>query len=109
MNTIDFIVEGSIIKLDPQYDVSKLVPGGNKNLKAKFKFSDEWNKYVKAAAFFSRLGVEYKPQIINNMGVCDIPPEALEAKHFKIQIIGKGDNNLLPLRTNKLEICQNGG
>ena len=109
MDTLNFIVVGHAIELDPQCDTSKLVPGGNKNLKAKFKFSDDWNKYVKAAAFYSRLGVEYSPQLINGAGICDIPQEALESKYFKIQIIGKNDNYPMPVRTNKLEICQNGG
>lgn len=108
MRTLDFIVDGQILKQDPDCDFSGLVPGSEHYLKARFTFSPEWTNTVKVIAFWSRLGREFAPQVLKADSYCDIPFEALESKHFKIQVIGKKKDGL-KLQTNKLEICQNGG
>lgn len=106
MRRLKFIVEDQIIKPDPNCDFSNLVPGSEEYLQAEFSFSPEWNGFVKAAGFYSAMGVEYEPrQLINDQ--CVIPSEALEKRVFKIQIVGaKGATRL---RTNKVEVTQNGG
>lgn len=107
MRTLKFIVDGQILKQDPECDFSGLVPGSENYLKAKFAFSPEWRSCAKVAAFWSRLGAEYPPQSLRD-GECIIPAEALESKYFKIQVIGKRTDGFR-IKTNKLEICQNGG
>lgn len=108
MRTLSFIVEGQILKPDPECDFSGIVPGTEKYLQAKFKFSDEWKNAVKVAGFWSRLGEEYPPQKLRDGNKCVIPAEALKSKYFKIRVIGKRKDGFR-LMTNKLEICQNGG
>lgn len=107
MRTLKFIVEGQVLKPDPNCDFSGLVPGSEKYLRAKFDCSSEWNNCVKVAGFWSRLGNEYPPQVLTD-NACDIPADALGSKYFKIQLIGKRKDGF-KLQTNKLEICQNGG
>ena len=109
MRVLNFIVDGQILKQDPNCDFSNMVPGSDKYIKAKFDFSPEWQTVTKVAAFWSRMGTEYPPQLIENNGVaCYIPAEALESKYYKIQVIGKKQDGTT-IKTNKLEICQNGG
>lgn len=107
MRTLKFIVDGQILKPDPECDFSGLVPGSEKYLRAKFDFSPEWKNCVRVVGFWSRMGVEYPPQALSD-NACYIPAEALESKYFKIQVIGKRKDGF-KIQTNKIEICQNGG
>lgn len=107
MRTLSFIVDEQIIKQDPSCDFTGLIPGSEGYIQAKFSFSSEWRKCVKVAAFYSVLGTEYPPQLLQDGKSCMIPAEALKHKNFKIQIIGKDGN--VKLTTNKLTISQNGG
>lgn len=107
MRTLKFIVDGQIIKQDPNCDFSGLVPGTEGYLQAEFSFTPEWNDCAKVAAFYSMMGMEYDPQVLHNGKVCMIPSEALKLRNFKIQVIGKGQNKLL--KTDKVTVCQNGG
>lgn len=100
MRTLKFIVEGSVIKPDPECDFSGLVPG----IQAEFTFSKEWASIPKVIAFYSRLGNEYPPQALMNGKTCAIPIEAFNKRCFKVQVLGK--NGLV---TNRLEVCQKGG
>lgn len=104
MRTLKFIVEGQIIKPDPECDFSGLVPGTAGYLQAEFTFSKEWGSTSKVVAFYSRLGNEYTPQALKHGKTCIIPSEALRKRIFKIQVLGK--NGLV---TNRLEIDQKGG
>lgn len=107
MRTLKFIVEDQIIKPDPSCDFSGLVPGTNGYLRAEFSFSPEWNGYVRVVSFWSPLGREYPPQVLYDGLSCIIPEEALKKRKFKVQVIGK--KNELRLKTNKIEVNQNGG
>ena len=107
MRTLKFIVEGLIIKQDPNCDFENLVPGTDGYLEAEFTFSDEWNGFVKAASFFSPLGFEYPARLLRNGVVCDIPKEALAKRSFKIQIVGQCGS--ITMHTDKVEVKQNGG
>lgn len=107
MRTLKFIVDGQIVKLDPNCDFSNLVPGTSEYLKAEFSFSPEWDGRVKVAAFWSVLGKEYPPQLLKDGRECIIPEEALKRRKFKVQVIGKKDGS--KLTTNRVEVNQNGG
>lgn len=104
MRTLKFIVEGQVIKPDPECDFSGLVPGSNGYLLAEFAFSNEWKSTTKVVAFYSRLGTEYPPSVLVDGKTCIIPTEALRKRIFKVQILGK--NGLV---TNRLEVDQKGG
>lgn len=106
MRTLKFIVTGQQITQDPNCDFSGLVPGSEGYLQAKFSFSNEWKDAIKVAAFWSMMGKEFKPQVVDKDGTCVIPSDALKAKNFKIQLIGK--NGTLKLTTNKVTVRQNG-
>lgn len=108
MRILKFIVEDQILKPDPNCDFNGLVPGGENNVKAQFDFSPDWNNIKKAVSFWSRLGMELTPMLLDGRNMCDIPEEALKGKYFKLQVIGK-KNDGTKISTNKVEICQNGG
>lgn len=107
MRTLKFIVTGQVIKPHPDCDLEGLVPGTDGYLKAEFSFSREWDGYVKVAAFYNALGIEYSPQPLTDGASCIIPAEALEKRVFKIKIIGKKDQS--KLTTNKVAVIQSGG
>lgn len=107
MRTLKFIVNGQSIILDPECDITGLVPGTNGYVRAKFTFSSEWDRCVKVAAFYSNLGIEYPPQALKNGEVCDIPSEALKKSIFKVKVFGK--KNDYTICTNKVTVHQKGG
>lgn len=106
MRELRFIVNGQIIKKDPECDFDNLVPGTTGYLCAVFDFSEEWNNTVRVAAFYGDKG-ECPPQILKDGCSCVIPEEALTGKRFKVGVLGKGKN--IKITTNKTEVIQNGG
>lgn len=106
MRVLKFLVEDKTIRPDPSCDFSGLFPGKEKQLRAEFTFSPEWNNRMKVVAFWSILNKEYEPQLLNDDG-CLIPEEALSKVAFKIQILGK--HNGVKTETNCLTIYQSGG
>lgn len=107
MRTLKFIVKGQTISLDPNCNFEGLAPCTEGYLQAEFSFSKGWESCIKVVAFFSNLGVEFEPQVLNKTNVCIIPPEALKNRIFKLQVIGKRDNYVI--RTNRLGVYQRGG
>lgn len=107
MRTLKFIVDGQVIRQDPNCDFNDLVPGTEGYLQAEFVFSSEWNGYARVAGFFSILGKEYTPHILKDGKTCVIPQEALERRAFKIRVIGKKGNS--KITTNKVTVYQKGG
>lgn len=107
MRKLSFIVNGQVIEKDPTCDFSNLVPGAGELIEANFSFSNAWEGYLKAAAFFSPLGKEYPPQFLADGVTCVIPFPALEKRSFKIQITGRKGTN--KMKTNKVVVRQNGG
>ena len=107
MRTLKFIVDGQIIKQDPNCDFTNLVPGSEGYLRAEFSFSPDWNNCKKVASFWSAVGEEYTPQILEDGRSCMIPPEALERYAFKVGVIGK--STTAKLTTNNVAVKQNGG
>lgn len=108
MRTLKFIVDGQIIRQDPNCDFSGLVPGTEGYLRAEFAFSPEWDGSVKVVGFYSNLGKEYEPQILDNARSCIIPAEALARRIFKVRVIGKTKTGF-KLTTNKVAVSQEGG
>ena len=107
MRTLRFIVDGQMIKQDPECDFTNLFSDKNSNICAEFIFSSEWNDKIKVAAFWSMLDKEYEPQALDNKNNCIIPPGALKRASFKLQVLGlRGSEKLT---TNKLTILQTGG
>ena len=107
MRTLKFIVNGQDITLDPNCDISSLVPGTSGYVKAEFSFSKEWDGCAKVAAFYSNLGREFTPQLLKNGKVCEIPTEALKKSIFKVKVLGqKSDYTIC---TNKVVVYQKGG
>lgn len=103
MRILKFSIDKQIICQDPSCDFSGLVPGTEGYLQAEFLFSQEWNGCEKIAVF-KRNEDEFPVRIKN--GSCEIPPEVLMYKKFKVYVIG-----LRPgyrIQTNYVEVKQNG-
>lgn len=107
MRTLKFIVDEQIIKKDPNCDFSNIIPGTEGYLQAEFSFSPEWNDCVKVVAFYTTLGRECSPQVLEDGKTCMIPAEALTRKAFLIRVLGKHKN--LKLTTNRVIVTQDGG
>ena len=107
MRTLKFIVEDHIIKKDPNCDFSNLVPGTEGYIRAEFSFSNDWTGCKKVAAFYSNLGHEFEPQILEDGKSCFIPKEALQKEKFSIRVIGRAKN--LKIITGKIIVIQDGG
>lgn len=107
MRTLKFIIDGQIIKQDPNCDFDNLVPGSEGYLQAEFSFSSEWKNCAKVAAFYSMMGREYPPQILEDGKTCSIPAEASMKRDFTIRVIGKKEG--FKIATNKVTVSQNGG
>ena len=105
--TLRFIVNGQTIMQDPSCSFSGLFPGAENHVLAEFVLSPEWKNRAKVVAFWSVLGKEYPPQVLNDTNVCEIPREVLKRPSFKIQILGKRRGQIF--ETNKLTIYQRGG
>ena len=106
MRVLSFIVDGEDIFNDPSCDFSGLFLSKNKDVRAEFVFSPEWNDKTKVVAFWSILGSEYEPKELQDDNTCIIPPEALDRAAFKIQVLGKKGNS--KITTNKLTVLQLG-
>lgn len=108
MKTLKFIVDNHVIKPDPNCpDFEGLVPGGG-NVKLVFSFSNEWRGYFRVVAFYSTMGNEYDPQILEDGTHCMVPAEALTKRVFKVRVFGRnGDSE--SIKTNKFAVHQNGG
>lgn len=107
MRTLKFIVNKQDIKEDPNCDFTGLVPGTEGYLQAEFSFSKEWDGCTKVAGFYSRMGKEYPPQVLEDGKTCMIPAKALKGQVFGVRVVGKKDG--LRMITNKVLVLQNGG
>ena len=86
MRTLEFVVDGQVIRKDPGCDFSNIVPGSSGYLEAKFKFSNEWDGCVKAASFWHD-GTEYATGL-NKDDACTIPAAALVGRKFEVSVTG---------------------
>jgi hypothetical protein len=107
MRTLKFIVDRNTLTQDPSCNFDGLFPAPNQEIRAEFHFSTDWTNVPKVVAFYSMLGKEYLPQIIDEDNHCMIPPEALNLPTFKLQILGNNRGKILT--TNMLTVYQKGG
>lgn len=114
MRTLTFLVDHTTLTHDPSKPVEGLFPAPNQEIQAHFVFSEDWSSngvtatsIPKVAAFYSMLGTEFPPQIIDEENHCMIPPEALSLPAFKIQVLGSVQGKLIT--TNTLTVYQKGG
>jgi hypothetical protein len=107
MRTLKFIVDGQIIKQDPNCDFSGLVPGTEGYLKAEFSFSPEWQGCSKIATFNSVLGKDYPKQLLKDGKTCTIPAEAVKKRTFEVGVVGTKQG--FRITTNTVAVSQNGG
>ena len=107
MRTLKFIVDGLILKPDPECNFSNLVPGTDGYLQVSFEFSQEWSDCDKVVGFWSAMGREYAPQKLSNENTCMVPSDALKRREFKMKVFGV--RNGYKITTNKVTVSQNGG
>lgn len=107
MRILKFIVENDTLKQDPSCNFDGLFPAPNQEIRAEFDFSTDWTNTPKVAAFYSMLGKEYPPQIIDEKNRCMIPPEALMLPAFNIQVLANIRGKIVT--TNTLTVYQKGG
>lgn len=107
MRTLKFAVMGTSLMQDPSCSFDGLFPAPNQRIRVKINFSEEWEGAPKVVGFYSMLGNEYPPQIVDKDNQCMIPPEALKSPAFKLQVLGtiRGKN----VTTNTLTVYQKGG
>ena len=107
MRTLLFNVKGQSIYPNSQADISGLVAGTEGYIRAKFRFSDDWNGCVRVVGFYSLDGKEFAPQRLDKENSCDIPSEALEYHEFEMRVLGKSKNYIII--TAPIRIRQFGG
>lgn len=98
MRTLEFVVEGQLIKKKTSCDFSNIVAGSVGYLKAKFHFSTEWMGCKKAASFWAD-GNEYSV-LLDTFNTCTIPPQALTGERFLVSVTGaKSDYKIKTTKT----------
>ena len=107
MRTLKFIVSGRTLIQDPSCDFTGLFPSENEKLAAEFQFSNEWEDTIKVVAFYSVLGAEYPPQVLDEGNKCIFPTEAVMRPVFRMQLLGEVSGAVI--QTNVLSIYQKGG
>jgi hypothetical protein len=109
MRTLKFLINNNTLAQDPAASFDGLFPAPNQEIRAEFHCTEDWanTNIPKVAAFYSMLGKEYPPQIIDEGNRCMIPPEALTLPAFKLQILGNIRGKIMT--TNILTVYQKGG
>lgn len=105
MRTLEFVVEGQLIKKKTDCDFSNIVAGSVGYLKAKFYFSSEWDGCRKAASFWA-YDNEY-PVLLDPNDECPIAPLALNGESFMVSVTGvKSDYKIKSSKTKvRQEVC----
>lgn len=106
MKQIKLIVDGSVIKYDPDCSFEGLHIGMSEPVRISFTFSDEWKNRPKVISFSSLTGKEFPPLVLKSKS-CIIPAEVLNNPAFKVQILGKDETKTI--RTTKCTIYLEGG
>lgn len=105
MRILKFIVNKRNIVCDPKSNFSGIAPGTDEQFIADFRFSSEWDDTTKVVAFFNADG-ECPPQTLTDGYYCVIPPEALKAHWFRLQVLGKTNKTMI--KTNVMTVLQDG-
>lgn len=107
MKTIKLIVDGSVIKYDPDCSYEGLYKGMSEQVRISFAFSDEWKNVPKVVSFISLAGKEFPPLVLKSKS-CIIPVDVLNNYAFKVRILGKLANDER-IRTTTCTIYLEGG
>lgn len=104
MRDLQFTVDEQT--LSASGDILNIVRGSKGYLRCRFAFcQDSWKRCNVVVVFESESNTEYAVPL-NRDGVCDVPDEVTDGKHFKIRLIGvRGDYRIT---TNKILINQGG-
>ena len=98
MRTLEFVVEGQLLKKKTDCDFSNIVAGSVGYLRAKFYFSSEWWGCKKAASFW--LNDNEYSVLLDATGACVIPAEALTGERFLVSVAGaRSDFKIKSTRT----------
>lgn len=106
MRTLKFNIDGQVLKLDPECDLSGLVPGTEGYLQAEFNFSNDWAGTTKTVQFFRGYGGYAKAGLKDGKS-CMIPASAAKGRKFDIRVVGEKRGSTLI--TNRVTIVQDGG
>lgn len=108
MRVLKYVVDGLELKQNETCNFDGIVAGSQEGfVQLEFSFSSEWNDRVKVAAFYSMMGREYPPQVLEDGKTCMVPVEALQRRYYQLKVIGKNDKS--KIETNKILVSQNGG
>jgi hypothetical protein len=107
MRTLTFIVDHNVLMQDPSCSFDGLFPAPNQEIRAEFHCTEEWTGAPKVVGFYSMLGKEFPPQIVDEDNQCMIPSEALLLPAFKLQVLGTIRGKIMT--TNTLTVYQKGG
>lgn len=101
MRTLKFTVNAQCINKDSDCDFTNIVAGTQNYLQAYFTFSPEWHDCIKVASFWRG---EKEHAVLIKDGTCNIPPEALTGRTFRVSVIGqRGDYRIT---TNRILVRQ---
>lgn len=108
MRTLDFVVDRQLMYKHPACDFNNLVAGSVGYLRAKFHFSKEWDECNRKVARFW-IGDREVPVLLDEEGSCNIPPEVLTGKVFKVKVVGakvEGSEAIFKIETMKVRVKQ---
>lgn len=108
MRTLEFVANRQLLHKVPDCDFSGLVSGSVGYLRAKFHFSKEWDECNKKVANFW-LGEREQPVALDENNECDIPPEVLTGRAFKVNVVGAhvdAGKAVFKIRTMKVRVKQ---
>ena len=104
MRTLHFTVDEQILSASD--DVRDIVRGSKGYLRCQFAFDqDSWKKCNVIVAFESDSNTEHAVSL-NRDGICNVPDEVTDGKHFKIRLIGV--KKQYRITTNKILVSQGG-
>lgn len=105
MYTLSFNVNKDRLYLIPE-ESDDIPMNAEESVVAYFNFSSEWKDAAVVIGFYNADG-ECPPQVLMEDSYCNVPPEAVSGRWFRLVAIGKKNKTLL--KTNKLTLLQNGG
>ena len=103
MRILRFNVDKQHITKDKVCDFSGIVAGSIGYLYAKFHFSEDWDKCTTKIA---RFWIDEKEHsvILDSNNECEIPPEVLSGRIFKVSVMGVAPS--FRINTNKTKVRQ---
>ena len=108
MRTLEFIVNKQRLLRKADCDFSHIVAGSVGYLKAKFKFSQEWDGCNKAADFILKdpSGTLKHGVLLDGDNACDIPSDVLTGSEFYISVKGVKAGGRYQIETSEIRVKQ---